>query len=172
MVKTKGSKDKIKHRKRRSDVGKKREFYNHKKTKPRHKVNGNFVSYISKRKRDDPIKVWFWSVEPMSHQGLMNFNKDIRRKMHRFVYGRNKVRIDVYPEVISTKDNISELALEYLWEGTWHLKLWGNSKNKFHTSARTVAVIKITNHPDGMRCRVIPAYNKRSLRRYWFWRDR
>lgn len=172
MVKTKGSKDKVKHRKRRSDIGKKRNLYAHKKTKPRHKVNGNFVPYKSNRRRDAPLKIWWWSIEEMSREGLMNFNKESRRKMRRIVYGHNRVRMDVDAEQISTREKISELALEYLWEGNWLMLMWSSSRNKYHVSAKGVAIVKITSHPDGLRARVYPNFNRRSLKRYWFWRDR
>lgn len=172
MVKTKGSRDKVRFRKRRSDKGKKREKYAGKKTKPRRKINGKFVSYVSKRRREDPIKVWFWSVHTISNEGLMNFHRSVRRKMHKSVYGRNRLRVDLYPEMISTKEGICEIAIDNLSEGTWLLKLWSHSKNRFHCSAKAFAVIKITDHPEGMKCKVIPNYKRRSLRRLWFWRDK
>ena len=171
MVKTKGSKDKIRNRKTRTDKGKKREKYAGKKTNPRRKVNGKFVPYISKRKRGDLIKVWFWDVKKMRPESLMNFSKSSRRKMHRYVYGRNRVRIDVLPENLSTKERISELCLEYLWEGEWLLKLWSHARNKYKCTARAFARIVITDHPEGLKCRIIPNYKRRSLKRMFFWRE-
>jgi hypothetical protein len=171
MVKTKGSIDRVRHRKRRSDFKKKRNIYAGKKTKPRHKVNGNFVPYVSTRRRGDLIKIWFWSVEPMSHGGIMNFAPKVRRHIHKIVYGRHKLRMDVEPEIISTKENIEELCLDHLWVGEWMMMMWSSSKNRFHVSAKAVAKIKITQHPNGMTCKVYPSWKKRSLRRYWFWRD-
>jgi hypothetical protein len=169
-MRTRGAKD-LKRRHRRSDVGKKREFYSKKKTKPRRKINGKFVPYVSKRRRDGQIKIAFWSIEPMSNQGLMNFSPDVRRKMRRVVYGRNRLRLDVDPEVLSSREAIAELVQEYLWTGQWLLMLWSNSKNLYHCSPRGFAVIKIVEHPEGMKVKVIPSFKRRSLRRLWFWRD-
>lgn len=154
-MRTRGAKD-VNRRHKRKDIGKKREKYAGKKTKPRRKISGKFVPYVSKRRRGDAIKIWFWSVEQMSHQGFMNFSKETRRKMHRYVYGRSRLRIDVEPEDISTIEAIKELALDNLWSGEWLLLIWGHSKNSYHCSARAFAKLIITDHPEGMKCRVIP----------------
>jgi len=156
----------------RSDLGKKRKLFNGKKTKPRRKVNGRFIPYVSKRKREDALKVEFWSVEPMSYDGFMNFNSKVRRSMRRIVYGRNRLRVDIYPEDLSTRDKISEVSLYCLWEGEWLLLLRGCSKNKYHSSPRAFAVIKIKDSPEGLKCRVYPSYKRRSLKRLWFWREK
>jgi hypothetical protein len=172
-MRTKFAKDKHR-RKRRNDVGRKRKIYAGKKTLHRKKVNGNFVSYIPKRKRGDNILVRFCSVEPISHQGLMNFSKETRRKMHRMVYGKSSLMLSVPPEELSTKAKIEEICLDHLWdikEGYWLLMLWGNSKNSHHCSPRAFGIIRMSQHPEGMRCRVIPSFKKRSLRRMFFWRD-
>jgi hypothetical protein len=174
MVKTKGSKDKVKHRRTRSDKNKKRKIYAGKKTLHRKNVNGNFVSYVPKRKRDDNILVRFCSVEPMSHEGLMRFSKETRRKMHQSVYGKSSLTLSVPPEQLSTKEKIEELALDYLWEikdSYWLLMLWGTSKNTHHCSPRAFGIIKISQHPSGLKARVIPSYKRRSLKRMFFWRD-
>ena len=170
MTRTKGAKD-LRPRKKRSDVNKKRLIYAKKKTKPRRKVNGRYVPYVSKRKRDDPIHVGFYEVLPMSHEGFMNFSKKIRRKVWRYVY-KNRLTFVLDPERINTKEKISELVLEYLWVGTWQLRLPGTSRNKRHCSFRTFATIIITNHPNGMTARVTPSFKRRSLRRLWWWRGK
>lgn len=167
MSRTKGSRNKH----RRPDFGKKREIYAGKKTKPRRNINGKFVSYISKRKRGDNIKITFWSKTPMSHQGFMNFPNKSRRSMHRYVYGKDRLQFEISPDDISTKEAISELACNYLWAGTWLLMLWSHSKNTYHCSPRCFGIVKIKDSPDGLTCKVIPNYKRRSLRRLWFWRD-
>lgn len=175
-MKTKGSVDTVRHRKTRSDKGKKRKLYAGKKTHPRRKINGSYRTYKSKRKRDDPISVEFWLVRRTSHQGYMNFSKQTRRHMHNFVYGgKQKVCIRVEPSLISTKEKISELACEQLWEGEWLLMLRSHSKNTHHNSPKAFARLFITDPPEGLKCRVIPNYTsrrkRRSLRRLFFWRD-
>jgi len=176
-MKTKGAKDKVKYRKRRSDFGKKRKFYAGRKTKPRRKVNGNYKPYISKRNRDDPIHVEFWLVRDMSHQGFMNFHKSIRRKMGKKVYGGKKKRCFIVdPSEIETKEKISDFACDFLWEGKWLLMLRGNAKNKYYNCPRAFAQVTIRDTPEGFKCRVIPNYyckskrRHRSLRRLWWWR--
>jgi len=170
-MKTKGSVDKVNYRKTRSDKGKKRERYAGKKTLPRKKVNGQYRTYVSKRKRGDPIKVEFHTVELMSHQGFMNFSSKVRRHMHRYVYGKQRVCFTLDPESISTKEKISELCCQNLWEGTWHLKLRSHAKNTHHNSPKSFAVVRITQHKEGLKCKVTPNYRRRSLKRLFFWKD-
>ena len=179
MVKTKGSYDRVKHRKVRSDRGKKRKIYAGKKTNPRKKINGNYITQIPKRKRDDPIHVEFWFVRPMSHEGYMNFHKSIRRKMHRTVYGGKKKKCFIIdPSEINNEEKISEFACSNLYDGFWLLMLRGNSKNKYHNSPRAFAQITIKDSPEGFNCKVIPNYYSkkkrayRSLRKLWWWRGR
>jgi hypothetical protein len=171
-MKTRGSHD-LRRRKRRSDIGKRRALFMGKKPKPRRKnSHGVFVPYVSHRSRNDPIKVWFWDVQKMSLNGFHHFNKNVRLKVRRIVYGKNRIRVDVDPEQLSTRENIAQLGEELLWEGSWYLMLWSGSKNKFHTSAKCVAVLQIKETSLGLKCRVIPSHNHRSLRKYWFWRDK
>jgi hypothetical protein len=167
MVKTKGAKD-LRRRKRRSDVGKKREKYAGKKTHPRRKINGRYVPYVSKRKRGDAIKIGFYRVSPMTYDGFMNFAPEIRRKMHTKTYG-TKSHFIVDIDEINTSDKICEFALNYLWEGTWQIRLPVTKKNKRHCSYCAFAILKIRESPEGLKCKLYPSFKRRSLRRlFWF----
>jgi hypothetical protein len=166
-MKTKGSKDIVKRRHRRSDIGKKREYYAGRKTKPRRKIHGRFIPYVSKRKRGDNIHVGFYRVTPMTQQGFMNFPGEIRRKMHRFTYG-TKVHFVLDPGEINTSEKIADFACNNLWDGEWQLRLPTTSKNYGHCSYRAFAVLKIRDSPEGLRCRVNPSFKRRSLKRLWW----
>lgn len=173
-MKTKGSKTKKRFVKTRSDKNKKRKFYAGKKTKHRRKSGDTFVRYIPKRRRDDAIKLEFWSVEKMSSESLMHFSQASRRKMHRYIYHKNSLRIDVNPSEISTKEKIEELALSYLWaipDGYWLIMFRSHAKNQHHNSPKAFGTVKITDHKEGMKAKVVPHYKKRSLKRMFFWRD-
>jgi hypothetical protein len=166
-MRTLGAKD-LKRRHRRKDIGKKRKKYAGKKTKPRRNINGRFVPHVSKRRRDDPIHIGFYRVTPMTHEGLMNFSGDTRRKMHRFTYG-TKLHFITDPSEINTKEKIADFVRQHLWGGVWQLRIPGNSKNKYHCSYRAFAVVKITEHSEGLKVKVIPSFKRRSLRRLWWW---
>lgn len=173
-MKTKGSVDRVRRRKTRSDKGKKRETYAGKKTKPRRKKNGRYVPYVSKRKYTDPIKVEFWKVEDMPNESLMNWNPKIRRHVHRQLYGTARLYFTVNPESISSEEKIEDLISGHLWEGVWHLKFRATKRNKGHNSPLTYGVIKIKETPEGFKYRINPNYNSRkkhrSMKRMFFWR--
>lgn len=172
MVKTPGSVDRVRVRKTRSDKGKRRKFYRGRKIKRRRKYNGKLVPYVSKRNEGDPIKFWFWDVQRMSVDGLHHWNKKLRIKVHRNVYGKNRVRIDIYPSDINTKEKFENYCAEILWEGNWLVLMWTSKKNKFHTSARAVATVKIKETSEGKKARLTPSYKNTGLYRYrWFFKS-
>jgi len=160
MTRTKGAKD-LKKRK-------KRKLYAGKPIKKKRKKSGKYVPYISKRDKQSKIKLWFWTEEKMSKEGYKRFPKDVRQFVRKIVY-KPKLRIDISPEDISTKEKVEALAVEHLWEGTWLMKGFSHGKNKFHVKNVTLCKIKITDHPEGLRAKLVE--NKR-LFRYWFWRSK
>lgn len=157
MTRTLGSKDKKKR--------KKRKLYAGKPIKKKRKKFGKFVPYVSKRKRDAPIKLWMIEERPMSKEGYMNFSKKIRPYIRRIVY-IPRLRIDVDPYQISNKELVEKLCLEYLWEGTWLIRGFSRGRNKFHVKPVKLCKVKITNHPEGLKAKMINNYR---LFRYFFW---
>ena len=172
-MRTIGAKDR-KRRKPRTDKGRKRKLYAGKKTKPRRKKNGVFQTYVSKRKPGDNFKVAFWKIEQMPHESYMNFSKETRPFMHRKTYGKGtgRVYLSVPPKQLSTKENISEICISHLHEGEWLLMLWSHAKNRYHCCAKAFGKVIVSDHPEGLRCRVIPSYKRRSLRKFSFWKDK
>ena len=128
------------------------------------------MKYVSTRSKGDPIKIWFWKVEPMLKSSYKNFHKRIRKYMRRKTY-LPVLRMDVSPEDLSTKENVARLCIDNLWAGHWLLKTFSHAKNKFHVTNRAVAEIIITDSPTGLRAKVFPSYKSRGLYRYWFWRE-
>ena len=169
-MKTYGAKD-LKKRKRRSDRNKRRKLYRKRPVKKRRKINGKIIYYESKRKKNDPIKIWFWEVKPMKKESMKHFSRDTRHFIVKTTY-TPRALLEVNPEEISTRDKVSHICEQDLWEGTWLLKMWGHAKNPFHCSAKAVDIIKIKETPEGLKARVHPSFKNRGLYRYWFWKDR
>lgn len=160
MSRTRGAKD-LKKRKQRK-------LYAGKLIKRRRKKEGKFVPYKSKRKRDDPIKLYILGESPMSKDGYRKFPKRIRSYMRKTVYGKggDRIRIDVDPYQISNKELIEQLCLNHLWEGVWLIFGFGHGKNKRGVKPVLLCKVKITEHPDGLRAKLI---ENRRIWRYWFW---
>lgn len=170
MVKTTGSVDRVSHRKRRIDKGKRRKFYRGKPVKKKRKYHGKLVPYVSHRNPGDPLKLYFWKIDRMSVEGLHHWNRKIRTKVHRNVYGKNRVRIDAYPDEINNRENLARFCEEVLYqEGNWLMLMWTHRRNKYHCSARAVAVIHMKETSEGMKARVVPSYKNRSIGRYSWW---
>ena len=163
MVRTIGASD-LKPRKKRSDKGKRRKKYARKPTKKKRKV-GNFVKYVSKRNKDDPIKIWFWEQLPMNKDSYKNFSKETRPYMKKIVY-KPTLRIDVDPYQISNKELVEQLCLEHLWEGVWLMMGFSYGRNKRGIKPVKLCKVKITNHPEGLKAKMMDNYR---LFRYWFW---
>ena len=150
---------------------KKRTHYQGKPIKKKRR-SGDFVRYVSTRKRDDPIKLWFWAIRPMRRDSYLNgFSKQTRRYMRKKTY-TPIIRIDVDPYQISNKELVGQLCIEHLWAGHWLLKMFSHAKNKFKCTSRGYAEIIITDTPSGLRAKVIPSFGSRGLYRYWFWSDK
>lgn len=155
-MRLKGSKD-LKKRKQRKD----------RKYKYRMK-HGKFQPYISKRNKGDPIKIWFWSVEPMSKEGIRRFPRHLQPTVHKKVY-KKSIRVDVNPERLSTKREIEKLALEVLgYEGDFYIMMFCKRKNQFGVSPVKVCSLKIDKSPNGLKAKFLENFK---LYRYWFWKE-
>jgi len=154
MSRTKGAKD-LKKRRVRSD--RKKKYV---------KRKGKLVPYVPKRKRGDPIKIWWWRRKPMSLDGYKKWSRQIRASVYKKVteFG---VRMDVPPEMISSPEAIEKLALEYLYEGVWLLMGFSHGRNKFHVKPVKLCKVVIRESGDGMTAKVSETWR---LSRYWFWR--
>lgn len=159
MVKTLGSRD-LKPRK-------KRKFYAGKLIKKKRMRHGRLVPYVSKRDRNAPIKVWFWEVRPMKKDSWKNFSRKTRPYIKRVVYVP-LLRIDVDSERLSNVEAIKQLALETIgYSGSFLLKMFCHAKNQYRVTNRTVAKIKITETPSGLRVEI---YENFRISRYWFFK--
>ena len=142
---------------------KKRKLYAGKLIKKRRKYKG-FVRYVSKRKRDDPIKLWMVEILPMNRDSYKNFSKQTRKFMRKIVY-IPRIRIDVDPYQISNKERVEQLCLDHLWSGHWLVRGFSRGRNKFFCKPVKLCEVIITDSPTGMRAKMI--FNHR-LFRYWF----
>ncbi len=166
MSRTRGSVD-IGRRSKRSDKGKPRKFYKGKSVKRKRKKKGKFVPYISKRQRRGTVKIWWWIEEPMSQEGYRRISPETRRYMRKVVY-RPLLRANVEPYMLSTIENIKQLALHNLgYEGTFLLKMFSHAKTKTHCTNRTVAKVIIKDSDDGLRVSVEETWR---IKKYWFFR--
>lgn len=167
MVKTIGSRDGHK-RKRRSDKGKKRKLYRGKPVKKKRKKFGKFVPYVPKWEKRGKFKIWIWEKMPMSKEGYRRFSRDIRHYMKRVVF-KPRQRFDVSPETLSTKESVERFCEEHLYEGSFYIMGFGHGKNKYHTKPVKLCEVYITRHEDGLMVKLI---NNFRLHRYWFWRGK
>ena len=128
-----------------------------------------FNQYKSRRDRSDGrIKLWVWQVLPMSKDGLKNWNRKYRAKVHKTIY-KPKRRIDVMPEEISNKEKIEQLFIDVIgFEGNFLLKMFSNARNKYQCKAITMAEVSIIDSNGELRATCIPFYKRRSLSRLWF----
>lgn len=167
MTRTKGAGD-LRRRSRRSDRGKLRKIYAGKKTKPKRKVHGRFVPYISKRSRGDPVKIWFQEKKRIRKEGYVKLPANLRKMSDKM----SKTWIDrptlVDPEDISTPEKIGEIAIEILkYPGLFNLTMPSHSKNRFGVSYKKKAVIKITETKEGLHAEVS---NYSQMKHYGFFK--
>lgn len=116
------------------------------------------------------IKLWMWRQEPMSLDGWRHWNRGIRTKIRRVIY-KFDIRIDAPVERLSTKENIEQFVLETIgYEGIF-LFMGGSGSLRSKKGFKWVKLFecKITNHPEGLRCRMTRNFR---LFRYWFWRGK
>jgi len=156
MSRTLGAKDKKPRKKRKTYAGKP--------IKKRRKYK-DFVRYVSVRKRDAPIKLWFWEERQMNKDSYRNFSKKTRPFMRKIVY-KPTLRLDISPEDISTKELIEQVCLDHLWTGTWLIMGFSRGKNRFHCKPVKLCKVRITESPSGLKAKMV---NNFRLWRYWFW---
>jgi len=161
MGRNKGSKDLKPRRKRKLYGG-----------KPirgkRRNRGGNFVPYVSKRGRDDPLRVRFQEKKPMSIEGYRRWNRKVRIHVDRIIRPFIKGVFLVEPEMLSTTEAIGETAMNVLqYSGNFNLLMPSASKSSFRVSYKKKASIKITESEEGLHAEV---YDLAGIKRYWFWR--
>jgi len=156
VSRTKGARD-IRKRKNRRIKGKK------------YSKHGNkFVPYVSKRNRNDPVRIWWWERRPISKEGLSHFNKKVRPFMCRTIT-KFSVRVDVLPSELSNEKKIEELAINTLsYPGVFLLMMPCHSKNAWRVSYKKVAKVIIRESPEGLNAKMTDNYR---LFRYFFWKN-
>ena len=156
-MRVRGAKD-LKKRKERKD--KKYKY---------HKREGKFQPYFPKRNRNDPLKIWWWSVEPMSKESCRRFPLRIRAKIRKVVF-KKSIRVDVSPSRLSSKRKIEELAVETLGTtGVYYLMMFCKRKNQFGVSPVKTASVKIIETSEGLKARFLQSFR---LHHYWFFQRR
>jgi hypothetical protein len=160
MVRTKGAKDK-KQRKVRRD--RKLKYM---------KRKGKLVPYRSKRKKGDPIKVWFWERVQMSKTGYMNWSPIVRSrikpvitKMQKGIHLINPIKIS---SVSAIQDFITEMYLKgILHEGEYLMMGFSHGKNKYHVKPVKLCKLFIMASEEKI---YVSVSNTWRLSRYWFWK--
>jgi len=151
------------------DIGK-RKVRKDKKHKYKRNRAGNLVPYIPKRKKGDPVRVWFFQMKPMSIEGYKNFARKIQPHVRRIVFRPVGHPLSVDPSALSTPEAIEQTAIDIIgFEGSFQLRMPSHSKNSFHVSYRKKAIVKIVNSEEGLKA-FSSEYSNMS--RYWFWRRR
>lgn len=127
-----------------------------------------FYRYVSKRKKDDPVKIIFYRKEPMSKDGYNNWARTLRPTLSKFVY-RSHLRVDVDFHSLSTVDNIRALVLELIGhEGEFHMRSWGWAKTKTHVKFITLCKFTIFKVDDGLDAKV---FDYGRISKYWYWAE-
>ncbi len=161
MVKTYGAVDR-RHRKRRSDAGRKRRSYRGKPVKKKRDI------LWQKRIGDkQTLKLWVWEKGTMSRDGRSKWNRRIRPFIKPIVY-RFRMRIDADISYLTTKEKIEQFLLDIIeYDGEFLLMGFSNAKNRFHTKPVKICRVVIFNSREGLRARMIQDYR---LWRYWFYK--
>ena len=156
MARTFGAKDSYKRKRKRL-------FKNRYRRK-----HGRLVPYVSKRKRDAPLRLWFWNRVRLDKDAYLRFPRKCRAYMKfktEFV-GRP---ISVYPDQISTPEKIEQLAVDTIqFTGNFILLMPSHSVNSFHVSYKKKANIKIVETEEGLKAK---CFNYSKLSHYWFFRN-
>lgn len=113
------------------------------------------------------LKIRFVSQTPMSRQGYKNWTPSRRGKLHKSVYGKSVVCLQVPVERIESKEAIGDLASEYLDSGEY--VMFGYSHGKTPTHVKLVMMCKIRLQKNEDR-HSISISKTRRLSRYWFWK--
>ena len=160
-MRTKGARDK--------KPRKKRKLYAGKPIKKRRRKHGKLVLYKSKRKKNDPIKIWFWERKRMSYDGYKRWSKSLRPKITKTVTYFVDKPVLVNPEEISTRERLGETAIDIIgYAGSFLLMMPTHSKNSYRVSFKKKASIMIIETQDGFHANVT-SHSK--LSKYWFWKD-
>ncbi len=159
MGRLKGSVD-LKKRKTRKDKGKKKK-----------KDRIAYRKFEKRQSNKSTLKLYIWDIQPMSRDGFHHWNKNIRPKVNRLVYGRNRWRIDAPVSEIDTKEKIEEFMLEHIGIDGSYLVMGCSGSLRSRHGVKWVKLFsfKITDHSTGLRCKFI--LDHRLFRYKWFWRD-
>jgi len=163
MSRTIGATD-LKKRKKRKDAK-----YKYRKKHSRTLDSVYFVPYKPKRKKNDPIKVWFFEKRPMSKEGYYNWNAKSRPKICPFVYYPVEKPFYVETSQIESPEAVGELAKNFIqYGGSFQMRMPGHAKNKGNASYYKKATIVIhENAQTGeLDVQVIDFWR---MARYWFW---
>ncbi|MCK9370139.1 hypothetical protein M0R04_09565 [Candidatus Dojkabacteria bacterium] len=116
------------------------------------------------------LKLWMWREEPMSLEGYRHWHTGTRMKIRRVVY-KFDMRIDVPVERLATKERIEAFVLETISYKGVFLFMGGSGSLRSKKGFKWVKLFKckITEHPDGLQCRMTNNYR---LFRYFFWCDK
>lgn len=135
--------------------------------KKKRNTMGVLVPYISRRRRDDPIRVWFFEHRRMSEDGYRRWAKKFRPHLNKTVYCPVGSPVFVDPSQICNKDRLGQTAVDIIqYPGTFMLRMPTRAKNTYRVSYKKKATIRIDETEEGLRGRVVwVGY----LSRYWFW---
>jgi hypothetical protein len=128
---------------------------------------GNLQPYVSKRKKGDPVRIWFWKICEMSQQGFKNWARSIRPHIRRSVF-----RFVGHPVFVDTSEINSPEAIEHTainvigFEGSFYMMMPCHSKNSFRVSYKKRAVVRIVDSEEGLKAFVSDCSK---MSHYWFW---
>ena len=160
MVKTPGSIDLKPRKKRKLSAGKP--------IKKKRLVRGRLVLYKPKRKKTDPLRVWFFEKTPMSSDGYRRWSRNLRPHIRKEVWRNVDHPISVDPMNLSSIQLIEQLAIEVIaFPGLFQMRMPTHRKNRYHVSFCQKANIKIVETEEGLKARVS---NYQNLKRYWFFK--
>lgn len=150
------------------EVKKKRKLRSDRKYKYR-KKHGKMQPYFSKRDRNDPLKIWWWKCENMSHDGIMRIPKHLRATALKIVY-KPYMRVDVDYHEMSNKSKIEDLAVLTIGlPGEYLLMMFCKRKNKWGVSPVKTARVVIKECSEGLMGVMTASYR---LHKYFFWEKR
>ena len=128
--------------------------------------NGKMQPYISKRRPEDPLSVWWWENKKRSKDTIKNIPKHLRPTINPTVFVFD-VMVYVDPEDLSNREKLEKLAILTVGRvGVFYMMMPGHKKNKFGVSYKCKAIITITDSSRGLQAKVIEI---RNMHRYWFW---
>ena len=165
MAKTIGSYDK-RPRKTRKDAGKKRKTYAGKPVQ-----NKRRIKYQKRIGDKEYIKLWVWEIKRMTNDGRLRWHRKTRSKAFPFTpipLPGSIGRFDPHVSEINTKEKLEQYIAERMWFGTFWIKGFSNSKNRYKCKAVRMCEIRVKETDDGNVGRITRSFR---LHRYsWFYK--